>query len=1072
MSGAVLLFATAAGSAAACSPEPAAGVFARTAPFGGVIAPTAAQAEEAEAAGLLARDAARRFLGLDVPPFLIAPAGPKAGEPRGGCAFVFPWRFAPSDGPRLPAHVLPHEIGHDIFIRFLAPRTGSADYGGGAPDWLDEMAAMAFEPAEGVAMRRAEAQRHAERGALIPLERLLAMPHPEWSARGEAPAGDSAVSEPGSSETPAYYATVRALFDYLVDRTRDERVIRLLTEQVRAGAPLDRWLLARAPSGATDLSALDSELSGFVLSGQDKAAEPLATATEPPEIEFTGPDGEPLPPERQRELRERHKTDPPPAQSRRKAPPPTAAGTEIVVTGQRPRGSVLGDIPPSQTLNPHDIRAFGANDIGELVQSLGSQLSSGRGRQDNGPIVLLNGKRVSSFTEISRIPAEAIQRMEVFPEELALKYGYRADQKVVNIVTYERFSSRIGQLSYALPTEGGRDTAGLNANFLHISDGSRITLDADYNRSGSLLESERSLVQATQTPDSGRFRTLLPATERAALTGTVSGEWLSGVSSTLNGRFEASGSESLLGPGAQGALARGVDTRLAHVGTALGGLTGKWLWSFTANYDRASISTSTESDAASGARDEARSLNAFADADLVLSGSLLDLPAGPITTSLRAGGEMRDFASRSLRSGVEQRAELSRDSLGVQGSLDFPIASRARKSLAWLGDLSANANAAFDDLSDFGTLRTFGYGLTWSPLPAVNLIASATSEEGAPTVEQLGAPLVVTPAVRTFDFSRREVVDITRVFGGNRELRADDRRVFKLGLNAKPFSKIDLRLGMEYLKTRIDDPIAPFPIASSQIEAAFPERFVRNAEGRLLRIDGRPLNFRRSDQEQLRWGFNFTRPLGKVPPEMQNARVRFVGSESDLQNALPPGARIIKAEAGSAAARQFENASSRLTLSLYHTVTLADEILAREGGPVLDLLDGFATGGRGGRPRHEIEVQAAAFKSGLGARVKINWQSGTTLRGLPASSGDSSGDLNFSGGALVNINLFVNLAERLGGEQAPAWIKGTRATLGINNLFNRRPQVRDAAGSTPLTYQPAYLDPLGRVLSISLRKVF
>jgi hypothetical protein len=46
----------------------------------------------------------------------------------------------------------------------------------------------------------------------------------------------------------------------------------------------------------------------------------------------------------------------------------------------------------------------------------------------------------------------------VFPEELALKYGYRADQKVVNIITFKRFSSRIGQLSYALPTDGGRDT--------------------------------------------------------------------------------------------------------------------------------------------------------------------------------------------------------------------------------------------------------------------------------------------------------------------------------------------------------------------------------------------------------------------------------------------------------------------------------------------------------------------------------------------------------------------------------------------------------------------------------------
>ncbi|MCA1653429.1 MAG: TonB-dependent receptor, partial [Sphingomonadales bacterium] len=169
-------------------------------------------------------------------------------------------------------------------------------------------------------------------------------------------------------------------------------------------------------------------------------------------------------------------------------------------------------------------------------------------------------------------------------------------------------------------------------------------------------------------------------------------------------------------------------------------------------------------------------------------------------TNLRAGGETRDFRSRSLRGGVEQEADLSRDSVGAQANVDLPIASRSRKSLAWLGDLSANVNLGFDQLSDFGTLRRLGYGLNWSPIAGINLIASRTNEEGAPTVEQLGAPLVVTPNVRTFDFSRREVIDITRTFGGNTGLRSDNRDVLKLGLNAKPLPKTDLTLSMDYIK--------------------------------------------------------------------------------------------------------------------------------------------------------------------------------------------------------------------------------------------------------------------------------
>jgi outer membrane receptor for ferrienterochelin and colicin len=56
-------------------------------------------------------------------------------------------------------------------------------------------------------------------------------------------------------------------------------------------------------------------------------------------------------------------------------------------------------------------------------------------------VVLLEGRRVASMREIGTIPTEAIQRVEVLPEEVALKYGYTATQKVVNIVLRQRFDA-------------------------------------------------------------------------------------------------------------------------------------------------------------------------------------------------------------------------------------------------------------------------------------------------------------------------------------------------------------------------------------------------------------------------------------------------------------------------------------------------------------------------------------------------------------------------------------------------------------------------------------------------------
>lgn len=804
-------------------------------------------------------------------------------------------------------------------------------------------------------------------------------------------------------------------------------------------------------------------------------AEP--TETPPPQTQFLDVDGNPLPSDIQLDLKKQFRetlplvmsseTVQPTAAPSTTAPSPESDG-DIIVSGQRPRGSVVGTIPPERTFSPLDINAYGVSNVRELIQALGPQVSSSSGRDDSSPVTLLNGRRVSSFTEIAEIPTEAIERMEVFPEELALKYGYRADQKVVNIITFEKFRSRLGQLASSFPTEGGYDTASTQANYFAIQGNTRFDFGAEYHRAASLLESDRDLAQLGDTSDAGRFRTLVPETERLTFNGLISGNLLGDVSSTLNGRFEASKSESLLGLGSNGPLTRDTDTRVAHLGTSLGGLVGKWQWSFTGNYDRTSTDTITDTNNALAEQDEARSVNSLANADLVLSGSLLKLPAGPVSTSLRGGVETRDFSSRSLRSGVEQRAELSRDRRMIQANLDVPISSRRQEELAWLGDLSANANLAIEEFSDIGTLRTFGYGLNWSPIEAINVIASATNEQRAPTVEQLGSPLVVTPNVRTFDFTRREVVDITLVFGGNANLRFDDRHVFRVGVNAKPFPTTDVTFSIEYLKTRIDNPIAPFPIVTPEIEAAFPQRFTRDVDGRLLQIDSTPLNFERSDQEQIRWGVSFVRPLGALEPWMRSAPVRTYASESEARAAARPGTMVAMVQPGSAMARQFENLSSRLYVNFFHTWQLQDDLLVRKDLPRLDLLAGSAIDLLGGSRRHRLELQAGVFKKGLGARVTVNWQSGTTVRNL----GGATGDLAFSDLTTVNFSLFANLADRFGGPEAPQWLKGTRFTLGLTNLFNTRPQVRDQVGSTPLSYQPPYLDPLGRFISFGFRKVF
>jgi iron complex outermembrane recepter protein len=162
----------------------------------------------------------------------------------------------------------------------------------------------------------------------------------------------------------------------------------------------------------------------------------------------------------------------------------------------------------------------------------------------------------------------------------------------------------------------------------------------------------------------------------------------------------------------------------------------------------------------------------------------------------------------------------------------------------------------------------------------------------------------------------------------------------------------------------------------------------------------------------------------------------------------------------------------RLQLGLYHNWRFRDTILIREGVPALDLLDGSSIGGRGGRPRHELELQAGVFKGGLGVRLTGNWQSGTFVRGRPNGLGGTRGDLNFSDLTTFNLQLFANLGERRALVERVPLLANSRVTLAVDNLFDSRMRVTDDLGQVPLGYQPDYLDSLGSAMRISFRKQF
>ena len=161
----------------------------------------------------------------------------------------------------------------------------------------------------------------------------------------------------------------------------------------------------------------------------------------------------------------------------------------------------------------------------------------------------------------------------------------------------------------------------------------------------------------------------------------------------------------------------------------------------------------------------------------------------------------------------------------------------------------------------------------------------------------------------------------------------------------------------------------------------------------------------------------------------------------------------------------------RLTFSIFHNWRLSDSILIRPGVPELDLLEGSAIGATGGVSRHALEAQAGYNRNGLGVRATANWQSATRIQQSPDGA-PSPRDLRFGALATVNLRMFADLGAQRDLVRKHPFFRGARITVGIDNLFNQRLDVRDAMGATPLGFQPDRINPLGRSVRISFRKLF
>jgi hypothetical protein len=503
-----------------------------------------------------------------------------------------------------------------------------------------------------------------------------------------------------------------------------------------------------------------------------------------------------------------------------------------------------------------------------------------------------------------------------------------------------------------------------------------------------------------------------------------------------------------------GTLRQGETTTNLHAGMTVRGAISEWRWDFTGVFDEKQIDGDNERGVdpaaanaaiAAGAdpfapldpslltarlADQTRLLTRNAGAKTVVTNAPLRLPAGRVTITGTVEAERRAASSFS-RGPSPSELRLGRTRVESGLALDVPLASRREGVLPFMGELSVNGSVYAREVGGFGALRDTTFGIAWAPIEGVQLLGTVRRSEAAPDMAQQLTPAVRIENVSVFDYGNGRTELVTLLLGGNPELLAERRLVRSMAINLKPFPKRELRLAATYEMATIRDQTATVFAITPQTEAILPDLFTRDAAGRLASVAYRPINLALERTRTLNLTLNANGRFGKAPPPPS-------------PGAKPPP-------------------HANYWGGIGPSIKFSDRLQIRAGTPELDLLAGDTIRGWG-MPRAQGYAFGGINYLGNGLTFNAWYQASNRVR-----SPDPGADLHFSPIFKLNIGGYVGLGGLLKREK---WASRLRLGFDVTNVTDAHQRITDRNGRVPSRFQPDYLDPIGRTVTFTLRKLF
>jgi outer membrane receptor protein involved in Fe transport len=538
------------------------------------------------------------------------------------------------------------------------------------------------------------------------------------------------------------------------------------------------------------------------------------------------------------------------------------SGQNIVVTGSRIRGAAA--ISPVVSISKDEAQRSGQNNLGEVIRDLPQNYSGGqnptiagtgqgdsfntsgssainlRGLGADATLTLFNGHRVafdavSQGIDISAIPLEAIERIDIVTDGASALYGSDAIGGVANVILRRTYDGLFTSARLGAATSGGAVTQQYDVVGGHQWQSGGVMLASDFQRSTGITAGQRSY-----TNNQYRTATLIQPLKQFSIVGAGHQSLSENFSIELDGHYlqrstsQCTPTTATADCGYQGNIVA-VDVESFSISPALSlTLDNRWNVRFAGTYSKSDSKLVTRAHAAGVETTVVRPnyVNDLKSGEIGAEGPLFVLPGGAARLAIGAGYRSNglNVDMRRYRNGIETPVNVFQQNRNVffgYAELFLPVFARGN-NFPGVEKLQLQAAIRYEDHQHINRIATPKLGLRYSPFDAAELAVSWGKSFKAPTLYQTGqtsnAQLV---AATTFTPAPASTSPVLYLYGGNVDLTPERATTWSISGKYTPKFVDGLNLQVNYFNVRYRDRVAEPIISVGSAFQAINSNFVQ-----------------------------------------------------------------------------------------------------------------------------------------------------------------------------------------------------------------------------------------------------